>query len=392
MSDLLGEVSLAEISNKISYGYTASATSKNTGVKFLRITDIVPERIDWESVPFCEISESDYQKYKINTGDILIARTGATTGYNKTITNLPYPAVYASYLIKYDLHTENVSPYFVKYILQSSLWYDYVSAVSGGSAQPGANAKVLGSFKFSLPPLPEQKAIASVLSALDDKIDLLQRQNQTLEQMAATLFRQWFIEEAKEDWEEKPLTQIATFTNGLACQKYPPQLGKASLPVLKIKELTSGLSENSDRATSEVDEKFIVNNGDIIFAWSASLMVKIWSGEKCVLNQHLFNVKSDKYPKWFYYEWCKYHLEEFINISQSHATTMGHIKRGDLDNAMVKIPNTSDIHIMSKIMIPMLEKRINNLSSIQTLQSLRDTLLPKLISGEVRLKGFETVS
>ena len=108
MSDLLGEVSLAEISNKISYGYTASATSKNTGVKFLRITDIVPERIDWESVPFCEISESDYQKYKINTGDILIARTGATTGYNKTITNLPYPAVYASYLIKYDLHTENV--------------------------------------------------------------------------------------------------------------------------------------------------------------------------------------------------------------------------------------------------------------------------------------------
>jgi len=102
------------------------------------------------------------------------------------------------------------------------------------------------------------------------------------------------------------------------------------LPVLKIKELTSGITENSDWATVNVKPEFIVKNGDVIFAWSASLMVKIWDGQNCILNQHLFKVISNYYPQWFYYFWCKQHLNEFIAKAESHATTMGHIKRGDL--------------------------------------------------------------
>ena len=380
------EITLSDVCTNITYGYTASATSENTGVKFLRITDIVPSRIDWESVPFCKISPSDLDKYQIREGDIVIARTGATTGYNKTIKQLPYPAVYASYLIKYDLDRFKADSAFVGYVLQASNWYEYVDAIAGGSAQPGANAKQLGSYPFILPAIPEQKAIASVLSSLDDKIDLLHRQNKTLEAMAETLFRQWFIEEAKEDWEEKPLSSIATFTNGLACQKYPPQPNEPKLPVLKIKDLTSGISDSSDWATANVDPKYIVNHGDVIFAWSASLMVKIWFGETCVLNQHLFNVTSDEYPKWFFYQWCKYHLEEFISISQSHATTMGHIKRKDLDEAIVKVPSQSELQEMTSSFEPLMDKLITNLKQIQTLENLRDTLLPKLMSGEVRVQ------
>src|SRR5690606_6710412 len=105
----------------------------------------------------------------------------------------------------------------VGYVLQASNWYEYVDAIAGGSAQPGANAKQLGSYPFILPPLPEQKAIASVLSSLDDKIDLLHRQNKTLEAMAETLFRQWFIEEAKEDWEECELSEFGH----IICGKTP---------------------------------------------------------------------------------------------------------------------------------------------------------------------------
>ena len=256
---------------------------------------------------------------------------------------------------------------------------------SSGSAVPILNKTDFGNIEINLPPLPEQKAIADVLSALDDKIDLLHRQNHTLEQMAETLFRQWFVEEAQEDWEEKPLSSIATFTNGLACQKFPVQIGEQGFPVLKIKELTSGISDTSDWATEKVKPEYIVENGDIIFAWSASLMVKIWSGQKSVLNQHLFNVKSQDYPKWFYYEWCKFHLAEFIAVAQSHATTMGHIKRKDLDEAMVKIPSSETLTTMSQTMKPLLDKRIVNAQQIQTLETLRDTLLPKLISGEVRV-------
>lgn len=102
---------------------------------------------------------------------------------------------------------------------------------------PNLNSSILKRLPITLPPLPEQKAIAAVLSSLDDKIDLLHRQNKTLEAMAETLFRQWFIEEAKEDLEEKPLSTIANFLNGLACQKFPPQNDLEKLPVLKIKEL-----------------------------------------------------------------------------------------------------------------------------------------------------------
>lgn len=258
--------------------------------------------------------------------------------------------------------------------------------IGEGSVQDNINLGTFEDIEFPFPSLTEQKAIASVLSSLDDKIDLLHRQNKTLEAMAETLFRQWFIEEAKEDWTFKPLSSIATFTNGLACQKFPPQPNEPKLPVLKIKDLTSGISDTSDWATANVDSKYLVNHGDVIFAWSASLMVKIWSGETCVLNQHLFNVTSDEFPKWFYYQWCKYHLEEFISISQSHATTMGHIKRKDLDEAMVKIPSPSELESMSLQFVPLMDKLITNLKQIQTLENLRDTLLPKLMSGEVRVQ------
>ena len=257
--------------------------------------------------------------------------------------------------------------------------------IGEGSVQDNINLGTFQDVLFPIPELEEQKAIASVLSSLDDKIDLLHRQNTTLERMAETLFRQWFVEEAQEDWEERPLSSIANFLNGLACQKFPPTDAINKLPVLKIKELSSGISENSDWASSKVKPEYIVENGDVIFAWSASLMVKVWDGEKGVLNQHLFKVTSQEFPKWFYLHWCKYHLDEFISISYSHATTMGHIKRGDLDTAMVKVPKPQELEQMTEQMMPLLEKQNINAKQIKTLEKLRDNLLPKLMSGEVRV-------
>jgi type I restriction enzyme S subunit len=379
------EVTLISICTDISYGYTASANSNALGPKFLRITDIVPNQIDWEKVPYCNADNLVINKYELQNGDIVIARTGATTGYNKTIKNLQCNAIFASYLIRYRVDNKRADPYYVGYILSSKTWQEYVNAIAGGSAQPGANANQLGSFKFFLPPLPEQKSIASILSSLDDKIDLLHRQNKTLEAMAETLFRQWFVEEADEEWEEKPLSAIADFLNGLACQKYPPKNDIDKLPVLKIKELNSGITDQSDWAMSDIEKEYIVHLGDVIFSWSATLMVKIWDGSDCILNQHLFKVSSKDYPKWFYYEWCKYHLNEFVAISQSHATTMGHIKRGDLDKAMVLVPSKKELDKMTEIMQPLLEKSLDNARQIGILVGLRDALLPKLMSGEVMI-------
>lgn len=280
---------------------------------------------------------------------------------------------------------DSVDKHFVYYSLLTDDFQSHLLNIATGTTILNVPLKGLRNSTISLPSLSEQKSIASILSSLDDKIDLLHRENKTLEAMAETLFRQWFIEEAKEDWEEVPLTKIANFLNGLPCQKYPPKNNIEKLPVLKIRELSNGIGKDCDWATTDIANEYIVSNGDVIFAWSASLMVKIWNGENCILNQHLFKVTSDKYPKWFYYFWCKYHLDEFITIAQSHATTMGHIKRKDLDSAIILLPTDIELEIMNSKIENIFEKIENNNNEIQTLIQTRDSLLPKLMSGEVKI-------
>lgn len=280
-----------------------------------------------------------------------------------------------------------IEPIYLEYFLTSDETLEYLQMIAEDRSGtfPQITFDIIKRLEISLPPLEEQRAIAEVLSSLDDKIDLLHRQNQILEQMAETLFRQWFVENPNPDWEERPLSSIATFLNGLACQKYPPKNDVDKLPVLKIKELRNGISEDCDWCTTEVDEKYIVENGDVIFSWSASLMVKIWDGQTCILNQHLFKVTSDDFPKWYYYLWSKFHLDQFIAIARAHATTMGHIKRGDLDEAMVLIPSEDEIRTFGETIEPIIDKIVINNHQINTLTALRDTLLPKLMSGEVKV-------
>ena len=315
----------------------------------------------------------------LNEGDIIISARGtvgvvAVLGKEMTFNQSCY-----GIRAKSDLATTDYVYYLLKDTVSGFL------QIAHGGVFDTITRDTFKEIEISLPPLPEQTAIASVLSSLDDKIDLLHRQNATLEKMAETLFRQWFVEEAKEEWETMPLSQMANFLNGLACQKFPPKNEIDKLPVLKIKELSSGITENSDWASTEIKHGYIVKHGDVIFVWSASLMVKIWNGQDCILNQHLFKVTSEDYPKWFYYLWCKHHLAEFISIAASHATTMGHIKRGDLDEALVLVPDNGELKLMSQQVEPIIEKVITNNNQIRTLTALRDTLLPKLMSGEVKV-------
>lgn len=272
------------------------------------------------------------------------------------------------------------------FLLSQDEFFDYVMLGSKGCKMPRGDKSHIMSWDIILPSLPEQERIAVALSSLNDMIDLLKRQNETLESIAEALFRHYIIDEAKEEWKEKSLSQIAIFLNGLACQKFPPKSEKEKLPVLKIKELSNGITDNSDWATTEISPEYLVQNGDVIFAWSASLMVKIWNGGDCILNQHLFKVTSKQYPKWFYYMWSKFHLKEFKSIASSHATTMGHIKRGDLDAAMVLIPSKTELKEITKQIQPIIEKQILNNKKIITLAKLRDILLPKLMNGDFIIK------
>lgn len=373
------------IDGKGSYGIAASAiefdASKYT---YLRITDINDDgTINKNGLK--SVDDVNASNYLLRPNDIVFARTGASVGRSYFYDGKDGEFVYAGFLIKFSIDPNKVNPKILKYYTHSQPYYDWILSVDNGATRGNINAQTYSSMPIILPDRNRQDKIVSILSSLDDKIDLLHRENKTLEAMAETLFRQWFIEEAKEDWEEVPLTKIANFLNGLPCQKYPPKNNIEKLPVLKIRELSNGIGKDCDWATTDIANEYIVSNGDVIFAWSASLMVKIWNGENCILNQHLFKVTSDKYPKWFYYFWCKYHLDEFITIAQSHATTMGHIKRKDLDSAIILLPTDIELEIMNSKIENIFEKIENNNNEIQTLIQTRDSLLPKLMSGEIKV-------
>lgn len=373
------------IDGSISYGIVQPGTHREVNsVPVVRVNNIKNGYIKTEDVLKVDaIIEDKYKKTRLNGGELLITVVGSVgecaivpkelKGWNvvRAVSVAKIRQEYDVRFIRYAFKIENV-------IFQ-------MYGNTNDTVQPTLNLSSLKALRFNIPTLQTQMAIGSVLSSLDDKVDLLQRQNNILEKMGETLFRQWFVEEAKEEWEERPLSSIAKFLNGLACQKFPPKSDLDKLPVLKIKDLSNGITENSDWVTTEVPADYVVDNGDVIFAWSASLMVKIWNGYKCVLNQHLFKVTSEDFPKWFYYLWCKHHLEQFIAIAKAHATTMGHIKRGDLDEAKVLIPSSQELAVMTEQVEPLIERIITNNIQVNTLTKLRDLLLPRLMSGEVKI-------
>jgi type I restriction enzyme S subunit len=275
------------------------------------------------------------------------------------------------------------SNYYLYYWLKGNT--EYLNSLGTGTTFAEISGSVIKDIEITLPPLKEQQAIAEVLSSIDDKIDLLHRNNKTLEEMAETLFRQWFVEGAKEDWEEYPLDNLAEYLNGLALQKFPAVKGQPTIPAIKIREMNQGLTDSTDRVSPDIPEKYLVYNGDILFSWSGSLDVIIWSEGTGALNQHLFKVIPKILPKWLVYFATRLFLPDFRDIANDKATTMGHIQRHHLSDAKIKLPDFSCIPQYDKIIDPIFSKLLQNKEQINKLKSLRDSLLPKLMTGQVRV-------
>lgn len=247
-----------------------------------------------------------------------------------------------------------------------------------------------------LPDLPTQKKIAAVLSALDDKIENNRRICKTLEEMAQAIFKSWFVDfepwggVMPDGWRREPLSNVADFLNGLAMQKYRPKDGEGSLPVLKIKELRQGYcDETSEACSANIPEKFIIHDGDVIFSWSGSLLVDFWCGGTVGLNQHLFKVTSPRFPKWYVYAWTQYHLASFIKIAADKATTMGHITRDHLDDALAWVPDLLTMNQLGDLLSSVYDLLISCRLENRSLSSMRDALLPKLMSGEIDVDKVE---
>ena len=274
---------------------------------------------------------------------------------------------------------------FIYYLAISKAFRDIaISSMNGSSGRQRVQTDVLESHECVLPPLEEQERIAEILSSFDDKIEINHKICADLESMAQVLFRENFIKNpARDTWETVGLSDVAEFINGLAMQKYRPKDDEPFYNVIKIKELKNGFSDQTERCTQNILEKHIINNGDIIFSWSGSLEVGIWAYGTGGLNQHLFKVISNKYPKWFYYLWTLHYLPQFKAIANDKATTMGHIKREHLDKAMVYIPPSDLLNKYNNIIAPLIEEIVNLQKENIHLTETRDMLLPRLMKGEI---------
>ena len=210
--------------------------------------------------------------------------------------------------------------------------------------------------------------------------------NDNLQQQALAIFQQELLlsGDLPAGWSTGSLLDIANYLNGLAMQKFRPTDGENGLPVLKIKELRQGFCDTSSELCSpSIKPEYIIHDGDVIFSWSGSLLVDLWCGGTCGLNQHLFKVTSERYPKWFYYAWTAHHLARFVAIAADKATTMGHIKREELEKAEVIIPDAASMERIGGILQPMYDLIISNRIENRKLAALRDTILPQLMSGEL---------
>ena len=376
------------------YKYTDLATIIGGGTPKTSVPEYWNGEIPWLSVKdFVSVTKYVYDTEKhiselgllnsstklLEKNDIIISARG-TVG---AMAMIPYPMCCNQSC--FGLRGNSiVDKNFLYYLTRTKV--DELKKSAHGSVFDTITRETFNNLQCLVPPLQSQQKIGNFLSSLDSKIELNRQINDNLEQQAQALFNHYFIDtpDLLGGFSVGSLADAANYVNGLAMQKYRPINGEKGIPVLKIKELGQGrIDSSSDFCSNEINSYYKVYDGDVIFSWSGTLMVKIWCGGECGLNQHLFKVSSKTTPKWFYYFWTKHHLDNFIRIAKDKAVTMGHIKRGELEKAEVLFPNSCVMKKLDTLMTPCLDQITEKECEIRKLSLLRDTLLPKLISGEL---------
>lgn len=420
------KVRLADICEAIDYGYTTSASEDPVGPKFLRITDIVNGSLDWSQVPYCQIPSGKEENYRLHSGDIVIARTGATTGESAYIQKPPH-AVFASYLIRLRTNS-SADARFVSYFLKTSHFRNYVRGIAGGkSAQPNASASAMSQIAVLLPPLAEQRAIAEILGSLDDKIELNRQMNATLEAIARAIFTSWFVDfdpvHAKAQGEAPAGMDAATaalFPDAFVESELGPI--PAGWEAVKMKALGS-LDHNRLTPQDYVEEtfdyfsipaykedgmpelevgaeikssKYLVPEGCVLLSRLNPRFPRVWlpflEGNYRAICSTEFLVVMPKAGMIREYLYTLFNMDNFRHRFENLVTgTSGshqRVKQRSFLNMRVVKPPPSVVDAFTDVARPIYEKIAQNQFESQTLAELRDTLLPKLISGELRLPEF----
>ena len=397
----LGEIGKISMCKRI----LKSQTNEFSGIPFYKIST-------FGGTPTVYIDEKVYLEYKEKysypkKGDILISAAG-TIG--KTVIFDGEDSYFQdSNIVWIENDESKVTNQFLYYFLQTNPFI----TTNGSTIKRLYNDNLRDTKIPNVPSIQQQNQITDILGTLDKKIQTNNQINQELEAMAKTLYDYWFVQfdfpdqngkpykssggkmvyhpelkrEIPEGWGVDSLWNIANFYNGLAMQKYRPDTNEDDyLPVIKIREMMNGFSKDTEKARLDIPAEAVVERGDILFSWSATLEVIIWGKERGALNQHIFKVTSDTYPKSFIYFELKSYLKVFKSIAELRKTTMGHITQDHLKQAKIVVPPIELISKLDAKLQPIMSQQQILENQNQELTQLRDWLLPMLMNGQVKVE------
>ena len=356
------------------------------------------------------------KEYLCSKGDLIVAMTEQAAGLLGSTAIVPEDNRYLhNQRIGLISCNEYLNKDFAYYLFMTQTVRQQISRSASGTKVKHTSPEKIYEVQVYSPKIQTQRNITKILTTLDQKIQINNQINQELEAMAKTLYDYWFVQfdfpdqndkpykssggkmvynpelkrEIPEGWGVDSLWNIANFYNGLAMQKYRPDTTEDDyLPVIKIREMINGFSKDTEKARLDIPTEAVVERGDILFSWSATLEVIIWGKERGALNQHIFKVTSDTYPKSFIYFELKSYLKVFKAIAELRKTTMGHITQDHLKQAKIVVPPIEIISKLDAKLQPIMLKQQILENQNQELTQLRDWLLPMLMNGQVKVENY----
>lgn len=398
---------LVNISTKIGSGITPRGGDKvytKTGVHLIRSQNIYDFVFDFNGLVCIDDMQADKMKnVEVQSEDILLNITGDSVARCCQVPEKVLPARVNQHVSIVRPKKEEILPkYLLYYLVSYESKEKMLSLAYTGGTRKALTKSMIENLNIKVPSLVEQKAIATTLSCLDDKIELNNRINKTFEEMAQAIFKSYFVDfEPFQDgefedselgripkgWKLKSLYAFAEYINGTSFKK--DEYKDYGLPIVKITELKNGITDNTQYFNGNKDKKYYIKTGDILFSWSGSPQTSIdtfiWVGGDAILNQHTFKIKIKNNDYSFIYLLLKFFKPEFIRIAIGKQTTgLGHVTNGDLKRLQFPY-NQKIVANCCQMLDPLVQKYKDNLIENETLMTLRDTLLPKLMDGELRV-------
>lgn len=416
---IFADIKLGDCLSMIENGATIKQKEGASGYPITRIETLSNDRFNRDRLGYADIENVEaYTEHILDNEDLIMSHINSRPFLGRTVIYLKRDdekIIHGMNVLRIKTNRELLNPFYAYYYFKTPHFRKAIDNIRTDAInQSSINTNNIKDIIIHIPNIASQDSIVNVLRSIDKKIEINEKVNAELEAMAKQLYDYWFVQfdfpdengkpykssggkmvyneklkrEIPEGWEVQNLFFIANYKNGLACQNYRPKEDEDSLPVIKINEMHNGFTPETERASANIPSEVIIENGDVLFAWSASLEVMLWGLGRGALNQHIFKVTSNNgFPKSFFYYQLLEYVDYFRRIAEAKKTTMGHITKDHLEQSQIAVPPTTDLpNQLEKILSPVMDKIVSLSSERIYLTHLRDSLLPMLMNGQVTVE------